>query len=97
MVVALDDATVRQDYLCSEQVIRGQPVLAAEDPEPTTEGETGDPDGGAAAGGDGEAVPVKRVASNLRVMRICSSFGSVTVAVPLLVTATVSFLLLQFL
>src|ERR687894_2043196 len=37
-------------------------------------------------------------ASNSRVMRICSSVGSVTVAVPLLVTATVSFLLLlQFL
>src|SRR5215217_2415059 len=37
-------------------------------------------------------------ASNCRVMRICSSVGSVTVAVPLLVTAAISFLLLlQFL
>src|SRR5918997_5783466 len=35
-------------------------------------------------------------ASNSRLMRICSSFGSVTVAVPLLVTAHISFLL-QFL
>jgi hypothetical protein len=34
VLVALDDATVRQNYLCCEQLIRGEPVLAAEDPEP---------------------------------------------------------------
>src|SRR6266436_2711824 len=36
-------------------------------------------------------------ASNSRVMRICSSVGSVTVAVPLLVTAISFLLLLEFL
>jgi hypothetical protein len=33
--VALDDAAVRQHHPRSEQAIRGQPVLAAEDAEPT--------------------------------------------------------------
>jgi hypothetical protein len=31
MLVALDDASIGQDDPCTEQVIRGQPVLATED------------------------------------------------------------------
>jgi hypothetical protein len=53
MLVALDDAAVSQDYLRPEQAIRGQAVLAAEDPEPAAQGEAGDPDVRPAACRDG--------------------------------------------
>jgi hypothetical protein len=33
VLVALHNPTIRQDHLCGKQVIGGQPVLAAEDPE----------------------------------------------------------------
>jgi hypothetical protein len=42
-------------------VVAGQAVLAAEDPEPAAEGEAGDPDGGTAAGGDGQAMGGQRI------------------------------------
>src|SRR6266542_2264159 len=61
MLVAFDDATVGQDDLCLEEVVAGQTVLAAENPEPAAEGEAADPDGGAAAGGDGAAMLGQRV------------------------------------
>jgi hypothetical protein len=61
VLVAVDDATVGQDDLRPEQVVAGQAVLAAEDPEPAAEGEAGDPDRGTAAGGDGQAMGGQRV------------------------------------
>ena len=61
VLVALDNAAIRQDHLCPEQVIGRKTVPAAEDAHPAAEGETRDPDRGAAAGRDGEPVPVQRV------------------------------------
>jgi hypothetical protein len=61
VLVAFDHATVRQDDLRPEQVVAGEAVLAAEDPQPTAEREAGDPDGGTAAGGDGQAMGGQRV------------------------------------
>jgi hypothetical protein len=61
LLVAIDDAAVRQDDLRLEQVVAGQAMLPAEDPEPAPEGEAGDADGGTAAGGDGPAVLGQRV------------------------------------
>ena len=55
VLVAFDDATVRQDDLCPEQVVAGQAVLPAKDSQPAAEGEPGNPDGGTAAGGNGQA------------------------------------------
>jgi hypothetical protein len=56
VLVAFDDAPVRQDDLHPEQAVAGQAVLPAEDPQPAAEREAGDPDGGTAAGGDGQAM-----------------------------------------
>jgi hypothetical protein len=61
VLVAVDDATVGQDDPCPEQVVAGQAVLAAEDPQPPAEGEAGDPDRGTTAGGDGQAMGGQRV------------------------------------
>jgi hypothetical protein len=47
MRVAFDDATVRQDDLRPEQVVAGQAVLPAKDPEPTAEREAGNSDASA--------------------------------------------------
>lgn len=56
MFAGLDDAAVRQDDFGLEQVVTGQAVLAPENPKPSAERETGDPNGRTAASGDGEAV-----------------------------------------
>ena len=61
VLAGLDDPAVRQDDLCPQQVIAGQAVLAAEDPDPASEREAGDPDGGTAAGGDRPAAGGQRV------------------------------------
>src|SRR5688572_5325784 len=61
MLIALDDAAIRQHYLCCEQAVRGEPVFAAEDAEPAAQGEAGDSDRRTASGRDGEAVFVQRV------------------------------------
>jgi hypothetical protein len=61
-LVAFDDATVRQDDLRPEQVVAGQAVLPAEDPQPTPEGEAGDPDRGTAAGRDSQGMLGERIA-----------------------------------
>ena len=56
LVVALDDAPVGQHDPGADQLIAGQPVLAAEDPEATAEGQAGDADGWARAGRDRDVV-----------------------------------------
>ena len=56
VLVAFDHATVRQDDLRPEQLVAGQTVLPAENPQPSAEGEACDSDGGAAARGDGQAM-----------------------------------------
>lgn len=56
VLVAFDDATVRQYDLCPEQVVAGQAVPPAKDPQPGAEGEADDPDGGTAAGGNAQAM-----------------------------------------
>jgi hypothetical protein len=61
VLVAFDNATVRQNDLCPEQVVAGQAVLPAEDPQPAAEGQAGDPDGGTAAGGNGQAMLGQRI------------------------------------
>jgi hypothetical protein len=42
-VIAVDDATVRENDLSSKQVIRGGAVLSPEDPEPSSECQAGYP------------------------------------------------------
>jgi hypothetical protein len=61
VLVALDHPTVGRDDLGPEQVVAGQAVLPAQDPQPAAEGEAGDPDGGTAAGGAGQAVLGQRI------------------------------------
>jgi hypothetical protein len=61
ILVACHYVAVRQDHPCPEQVVRGQPVLAAEDPQPATQGEAGDPHVWSAAGRDRKPVLVERV------------------------------------
>ena len=61
LLVAVDDAAVGEHHLRGDELVAGQTVLAAEDPEPAAEHEPGDPDGRAAAGGDRHAVRLERV------------------------------------
>ena len=61
VLVAAHLAPVGQDDLGRAQRVGGQPVEAAEDPEPAAEGEPGDADGRAAPARDRHAVGVERV------------------------------------
>jgi hypothetical protein len=61
LLVTVDDAAVRQDDPRPEQVVAGQAVLAAEDPQPAAEREAGDPDRGTAAGRDGQPMLGQRI------------------------------------
>jgi hypothetical protein len=51
LVVAPEDAPVGQDDLGSQQLVGGQSVPTAEDPDPSAERQAGDADGRPAAGG----------------------------------------------
>ena len=61
VLVAAHLAPVGQDDLGRAQRVGGQPMEAAEDPEPAAEGEPGDADGRAAPARDRHAVRVERV------------------------------------
>ncbi len=56
VLVALHDATVRQDHLRADELVAGEPVLAAQDAEPATERQSRDPDGRPATRSDRNAV-----------------------------------------
>jgi hypothetical protein len=58
--IAVDDATVGQDDVGREQLVGGQPVLAAEDAEPAAERQAGDADRRSAAARDRAPVFVER-------------------------------------
>ena len=60
-LVAVDDAAVGEHHPCGDELVAGQPVLAAEDPQPAAEHEAGDPDRRAAARRDRHAVRIERV------------------------------------
>src|SRR5215207_3031378 len=60
-LVALDDATIGQHHPRPSQLVAGQPVPAAEDAQPTTEGQPGDPDRRATTRGNGQTMPVQDV------------------------------------
>ena len=55
VLVAVDDATVGQDDLRPDELVGGEPVLAAEDSEPAAERQPRDPDRRAGPAGDREA------------------------------------------
>ena len=61
VLVAAHRAAVGEHDLGGDQRVRGQPVEAAEDPEPAAERQPGDADGRAAARRDRDAVGVERV------------------------------------
>ena len=60
-LVALEDATIRQNHARPTQLVAGQSVSAAEDAQSAAEGQSGDPDRRATARGNGQTMPVEGV------------------------------------
>src|SRR5215211_7023809 len=56
VLVALDDTSVGQDHLRSDEVVERQPVHSSEDAEAAAEGEAGDADRWTGAGRESEIV-----------------------------------------
>lgn len=61
VLVAREDAAVREDDRRSEEMIGGQAMFAAEDAEPAAEREAGDPDGRSVSGRDRQSILVQSV------------------------------------
>jgi hypothetical protein len=74
-VVTLDNAAVCQYDLRMNELVRGQPVLATENPEPAAERQSGDPDVWARTCGDREPERLEAVV-DVSEQRTCAHRGN---------------------